>query len=497
MGGAVSELRGHIHTHVLIARHYPLLLEPQLAVVQFFLRTAESGEGTDKERPLDDIPTDIVLTDKKLFEEASTEVELLVENGQVMQVLLAAVAQYARMELSPEIDPFRAWYDPPWRHGRKPMPRFVEISDDQVPRFRIAVLRSSVRCLRLLMFCSDGKMLLESLGGPEVLNRAAHENPLDDYVKKDVKAIFKAVYGGDNAVRRIAMGDVATVVEMSLENGDSAIVQLASVQRFCKLLGDVKALFYVPSHDASAPETVALDVERQKLFMEIESHGVVTLVTEALARFDVDRYLALYVHVCRFIVFVALEPRNAKLVGQAGGVDGAVRLLLKAREMQREKKHLEKQAAIAKAKLEALGQQDDWAAIMATPEEGESGKKKKKKPTPPPAPLNSGEKVTSLESLAVVDFTPTEIGQQAMWALDLLAQLEFNVSQMKRCKLKYLLEEIRLDPDQHELGAALIITRRLRLIRWDEITDAPPENGKELGSKSTAGKRSLQEKTQR
>jgi hypothetical protein len=31
MGGAVSELRGEIHTHVLIVQHYPMFLEPVLA----------------------------------------------------------------------------------------------------------------------------------------------------------------------------------------------------------------------------------------------------------------------------------------------------------------------------------------------------------------------------------------------------------------------------------------------------------------------------------
>lgn len=41
---------------------------------------------------------------------------------------------------------------------------------------------------------------------------------------------------------------------------------------------------------------------------------------------------------------------------------------------------------------------------------------------------------------------------------------------MKLHKLKYLLEEIRLDPDANEIGDALIVTRRLRLIRWDDVS---------------------------
>lgn len=101
----------------------------------------------------------------------------------------------------------------------------------------------------------------------------------------------------------------------------------------------------------------------------------------------------------------------------------------------------------------------------------------KLKAPPPPPPLSidtSGNvKVDGIAALSVVDFTPIEIAQQALWALDLLATLDFNVSMMKLHRLKYLLEEIRLDPEGKELGAALIVTRRLRLIRWDQIS-APP-----------------------
>lgn len=134
--------------------------------------------------------------------------------------------------------------------------------------------------------------------------------------------------------------------------------------------------------------------------------------------------------------------------------------------MQREKKHEEREEAARQQKL-LESPHSDWQSIVKP-------KRTSKSPAPPPpAPVDASDGTivvpTSLASLAVVDFTPTEIGQQALWALDLLTTLDFNVSQMKLHKLKYLLEEIRLDPDGKELGEALIVTRRLRLIRWDQI----------------------------
>lgn len=142
MGGAVSELRHSIHAHVVIAQHYPLFLEPFLVVVQFFLRTAETGEGADPDRPVDEIPMDIVITDKRIFAEASTEIELLVENAQVMRTLLRGIQTYRQLTLAPDLDPLRRWYDPPWRKDNKPMPRFLDIAASDVPRFQVAVLRS-------------------------------------------------------------------------------------------------------------------------------------------------------------------------------------------------------------------------------------------------------------------------------------------------------------------------------------------------------------------
>ncbi|GMF64583.1 unnamed protein product [Phytophthora lilii] len=462
MGGAVSELRGEIHTHVLIVQHYPMFLEPVLAAVQYFLHAAELGEGTNRDNPLEEISMDVVITDKRVFEEASTEVELLSENPAVTEALLHAVRSYRQLELAPDIDTFKRWYDPPWRKN-KPFPRFVTVSPDEVPRFRIAVLRTSIRCLRLMMFCQDGKRQLEGSGGPAVLNQAVVDNPLDDFVKNDVKAIFSAVYGGDNAVRRIVISNVPIVVEMMKENHESAIVQLAGVRRICSLLADVQARQYSPSQSPTrtaqpispnnqpeAGDSKSVDpveLERLALFAELDTFSVATLVMETLNRFDVDNYLSLYVHVCRFISF---------LVGQTGGIKGSIRLLFKAREMQRQNKADEKVEADRLAKIAKSPESAEWLGLMES------------KKAPPPPPIDASGLATSLASLAVVDFTPTEIGQQALWALDLLATLDFNVSMMKLHRLKYLLEEIRLDPDGKELGAVLILTRRLRLIRWDQ-----------------------------
>jgi hypothetical protein len=288
--------------------------------VQYFLHAAELGEGTNRDNPLQEISMDVVITDKRVFEEASTEVEVLSENPAVTDALLHAVRNYRQLELSPDVDTFRRWYDPPWRTS-KPFPKFIIVPPDEVPRFRIAVLRTSIRCLRLMMFCQDGKRQLEEAGGPVALNQAVVENPLDDFVKNDVKAIFSAVYGGDNAVRRIAISNVPIVVEMMKENHDSAIVQLAGVRRICSLLADVQARQYSPSHSPTRPAQHtnsgnqaddpgsgnAAELERLALLAELDAFAVAPLVTETLSRYDVDKYLSLYVHVCRFISFVAIE----------------------------------------------------------------------------------------------------------------------------------------------------------------------------------------------
>lgn len=83
-------------------------------------------------------------------------------------------------------------------------------------------------------------------------------------------------------------------------------------------------------------------------------------------------------------------------------------------------------------KAEGQAEADRLAKILAkTPESSEWLSLLEKKKAPPPPPVDASGQASSLESLAVVDFTPTEIGQQALWALDLLATLDFNVSMMK------------------------------------------------------------------
>lgn len=348
-----------------------------------------------------------------------------------------------------------------------------------------------------MMFCADGKQQLEDCNGPVLLNQTVLSNPLDDFVKKDVKAIFSAVYGGDNAVKRIVISNVPVVVEMMRENIESAIVQHAGIKRICQLLYAVIPTTVQKSslttNKTEATPNYNQDCEQQEsvrraLFIDLDTYRVVHLVMEAVQRFDVDQFLSLYFHACRFISFVAIEgancllslpvtatdhnrvafvERNAKVIGQNGGIEGAIRLLFKAREMQRQKRSDERDAEAREARRRGKAE-SEWSTIL-------EGKKEMKAPPPPPVDEATG-RVTNLATLSVVDFTPTEIGQQAIWALDLLATLDFNVCMMKLHKLKYLMEEIRLDPEVHDLGATLIVTRRLRLIRWDEVGAPSPIN---------------------
>lgn len=158
-----------------------------------------------------------------------------------------------------------------------------------------------------MVFCTDARRALEELNGPEILNRAVLENALDDFVRNDVRAIFAAVYGGENAVRRIAIANVQVVVEMMKENLESAIVQLAGARRLCQLLSAANAVLYSPLAPSGTDAATAAAVAAAPLFRDLDTFGAVELVTSALRRFDVDRYLSLYVHVARFLSFVAVE----------------------------------------------------------------------------------------------------------------------------------------------------------------------------------------------
>jgi hypothetical protein len=158
-------------------------------VVQFFLNIAEEGEGLSREKRIDEVNPIDPNGNHRLFEEASTEVELLVENPLVLDVILYALNHYTTLELSPEVDPNRKWYDPPWRKAKK-MQKYAEIPADEVTRYRTAVLRTSIRVLRLMTMCLEARLTLDEQGGAILLNKIANDNPLDDFIKNDVKAIF-------------------------------------------------------------------------------------------------------------------------------------------------------------------------------------------------------------------------------------------------------------------------------------------------------------------
>jgi hypothetical protein len=167
-----------------------------------------------------------------------------------------------------------------------------------------------------MMNCADARARLEELNGPQLLNNAVLENALDDFIKNDVKAIFSAVYGGENAVRRIVLANVQITVEMVSENRDSAIVHLAGAKRLCQLLADANVIMYTPAASQleaamSSPHHEQQEAIAQErcvpIFRDMDTFGAVPLLISSLARFDVNAYLSLYFHVCRFISFVAVE----------------------------------------------------------------------------------------------------------------------------------------------------------------------------------------------
>ena len=46
---------------------------------------------------------------------------------------------------------------------------------------------------------------------------------------------------------------------------------------------------------------------------------------------------------------------------------------------------------------------------------------------------------------------------------------EYNVVLMKLACLKFILQEIVINPNTKEAGTKLIVPRRLKLIKWDQV----------------------------
>ncbi|RHY15517.1 hypothetical protein DYB36_007056 [Aphanomyces astaci] len=290
----------------------------------------EEGEGiTPKDR---DNPE--FLDRIKEFEtDVSTEVELVAENEDAINVLLAAVETYATMVPAPEFDTKkRTRYFARFRTP-EPFPDFYDpVGSVDLERYRVSLLRMSLRCLRMITVIDDVRKYVMGSSAIAALNRVVDENPLDTFIRKDVKAIFKST--------KVLSTEV-------LNTYYSLDVQLAGIKRLSYLFGQY---------------------------------------TETLA----------------------------KVIGQHGGVQAAIKLLKTCR-----------------------GFYTNLAPSSATPSETSSATK-------------------------LTDWTTPDLAQQALWALDVLSITDFNRITMKREKLKFVLSEVIL-------GSKLIVPRRLRLLNWKDI----------------------------
>ncbi|KAF0753312.1 hypothetical protein AaE_005748 [Aphanomyces astaci] len=237
MGGSISMLRADIKAHVKIAFDYPNLLEPHLsgsvtsillivvnmcAVVWFFLELCEEGEGiTPKDR---DNPE--FLDRIKEFEtDVSTEVELVAENEDAINILLAAVETYATMVPAPEFDTKKRYFAR--FRTPEPFPDFYDpVGSVDLERYRVSLLRMSLRCLRMITVIDDVRKYVMGSSAIAALNRVVDENPLDTFIRKDVKAIFKNVFGGDQSVKRLENASVAIAVEVITDFSDSDVTKL-------------------------------------------------------------------------------------------------------------------------------------------------------------------------------------------------------------------------------------------------------------------------------
>ncbi|RHY35796.1 hypothetical protein DYB38_007733 [Aphanomyces astaci] len=150
----------------------------------------EEGEGiTPKDR---DNPE--FLDRIKEFEtDVSTEVELVAENEDAINVLLAAVETYATMVPAPEFDTKkRTRYFARFRTP-EPFPDFYDpVGSVDLERYRVSLLRMSLRCLRMITVIDDVRKYVMGSSAIAALNRVVDENPLDTFIRKDVKAIFKS-----------------------------------------------------------------------------------------------------------------------------------------------------------------------------------------------------------------------------------------------------------------------------------------------------------------
>ncbi|ETW06613.1 hypothetical protein, variant 6 [Aphanomyces invadans] len=332
MGGSISMLRAEIKAHVKIAHDYPNLLEPHLAVVRFLLELCEEGEGIaakDRDNP------DVLDRLKQVEFDVSTEVELVAENEDAISILLTSVETYSSMIPAPERDTKKRWLG----RCRAPEP-FPDLYDPveavDLDRSRVSLVRMALRCLRMITVIHDVKLFVMDTPAIAALNRVVDANPLDTFIRKDVNAIFKSnrwfatyvewsvtsvdVYGGDESVKRLENASVAIAVEVMTDFAESDVVQLAAIKRLSWLVGEY--------------------ADMAKCKADVLAFDVIPAVGAALSTFPETHY-DVYAHACRF--FTVLVPPKvlkhndehgvphdetlAKVIGQHGGVEAAIKLL--------------------------------------------------------------------------------------------------------------------------------------------------------------------------
>ncbi|ETW06610.1 hypothetical protein, variant 3 [Aphanomyces invadans] len=453
MGGSISMLRAEIKAHVKIAHDYPNLLEPHLAVVRFLLELCEEGEGIaakDRDNP------DVLDRLKQVEFDVSTEVELVAENEDAISILLTSVETYSSMIPAPERDTKKRWLG----RCRAPEP-FPDLYDPveavDLDRSRVSLVRMALRCLRMITVIHDVKLFVMDTPAIAALNRVVDANPLDTFIRKDVNAIFKNVYGGDESVKRLENASVAIAVEVMTDFAESDVVQLAAIKRLSWLVGEY--------------------ADMAKCKADVLAFDVIPAVGAALSTFPETHY-DVYAHACRF--FTVLVPPKvlkhndehgvphdetlAKVIGQHGGVEAAIKLLKTCRgfyttspnltsaeeDMLRPKQGTKLQPApTPSAKVTPIAV-ESTRDILSDAYAGVPGNQTDDQPS------------ADVDARKLTDWTKPDLAQQALWALDVLSITEFNRVAMKREKLKFVLSEVTL-------GSSLIVPRRLRLLNWKHI----------------------------
>ncbi|KAH9136981.1 hypothetical protein AeRB84_018093 [Aphanomyces euteiches] len=449
MGSSISMLRADIKAHVQIALDYPNLLEPHLHVVRFFLELCEEGEGIT---PKDRDNAEVLERIKENDFEVSTEVELVAENVVAVDILLGAVEKYNEMVPAPEFDTKKRYFAR--FRAPEPFPTLYDpVEEVDLPRCRVSLLRMALRCLRMITVIDDVKKQVRESSAVPAFNRAVDDNPLDLFIRKDVKAIFKSalqaslhavtdvvdVYGGEQSLKCLEDSSLAVTVEVMTDFPDMEKVQLAAIKRLAVVLTSFSGT------SSSVFQGIRTsDVDPAQLKAHVLSNQVISAVGVALATYPETRF-DIYAHSCRLFT-ILVPPKQlkedeeigrphdetlAKVIGQNGGVEAAIKLLKTCRGFYTTSHRV--------------------SPKNNPPQDDNRQPDKIRNDTPN---QDDKEKLT--------DWTTPDLAQQALWALDVLSITEFNRIAMKREKLKYVLSEI-------SLGSKLILPRRLRLLDWKNI----------------------------